>query len=187
MKLSDLKISTRLQGLVALLLALQLTVGAVGLLGLHRVATAGHEFVQEDFAASQALAVALAELLQLRRHEKDLLIGLGDADAMKKAHASWETSRTAADAQLAKMATLAAHLGVAETLNALTQALPGYYDVYTRVSRAAIGGKYESTLAAHKDMGEARAAFHTAEKSIQAMEEALERRAAEGAKAIETT
>src|SRR5205814_1149589 len=162
-------------------------VGAIGLLGLRSVTTASTGFIEREFVASDAMGDLRAEMISLRRHEKDILINLGNAEAMQKYLASWKESNKVMRSKLAQMDTLGASLGIAQPLTALHGALDEYESVFSKVSATAIAGGYESTLAANKAMGDAKAAFHNAEKLSKAANDTLNERAIASAQDVTAT
>jgi methyl-accepting chemotaxis protein len=173
--LANLKIGTRISALVAGLLLLVTTVAVIGEVALNRVGAASTGLVEKDFAAARVMADARADMLQLRRYEKDLLINLGNAESVQKYLQSWQASEKSLKSRLAELEPVAGALGIAEPLGAMKKSLADYGQVFGKVSAGVLAGQFENTLAAHQAMDGAREAFHGAEKAAAEFNEALHR------------
>ncbi len=181
------KIGTRIGALVLMLMMLMSAVGAVGVLGLRSISSASTSFIDNEFAASDAMADLRTEMIQWRRHEKDILINLGNAEVMARYLASWQAARTTVHARLDRLDSLAKTLGVVEPLKTLRKALEAYELVFLKVNTAVQAHQFETTLAANSGMAEAKEAFHNAETVARAVEDALARRASASGAAIAAT
>ena len=187
MKFHNLKIATRIGALVALLLALLAAVATVGGSGLHATASASREFIEREFVAAQGIGEVRTQMLQMRRHEKDIIIALNNREAQQKSVQSWETAHAALKVALGRLGEMAATLGVAEPLDSLRRSLDAYEAVFKRVSAGAMADKFDTSSAANIGMADARAAFHEAEEATRTIGKILEGRAAAGARHIAGT
>jgi methyl-accepting chemotaxis protein len=111
-------IRTRMIGAIGIVLALLTVVGGAGLFGLTRVQTLGDRFAAVTFADSNQLAELRALLGQMRRHEKDMVIGYEKPDTVLRSSAEWtrikekviEHVKALKDVQHAERSTLATRL-----------------------------------------------------------------------------
>ena len=181
------RISTRIGGLVTLLLLLLTVVGGVGMLALHNLSSASTSFIEKEFAAGDAVGDVRTEMIQLRRHEKDILINLGNAEAMQKYLKAWQDTQGVLKAKLERLDTLAVGLGIVEPLAQLRKSLGTYEQVFTKVSAGVLANQFATTLIANKAMGDAKAAFHDAEKAAKGVADTLDHRAAATASDIRET
>ncbi|MEP7102573.1 MAG: methyl-accepting chemotaxis protein [Burkholderiales bacterium] len=181
------RIGSRIGGLVIVLLLLLTAVGAVGVLGLRSISLASTGFIETEFVAADAIGDLRAGMVQLRRHEKDILINLGNAEAMQGYLKSWRASKASLTERFAKLDSLAEPLGIAEQMALLRKSLDTYEQVFAKVNAAVLANVFDTTLAANKGMSEAKAAFHDAEKAAAQVNEILERRAAASAKQVGDT
>jgi methyl-accepting chemotaxis protein len=185
--LGNLKIGTRIGALVVMLILLMTAVGIAGLLGLRSISADSTGFIDREFVASEAMGGLRAEMIQLRRHEKDILINLGNAEVMAKYLVSWKAARAVVLARLDKLDSLGASLGIAEQLAVLRKSLDAYERVFTKINAAVLANTFDSTQAANKGMGEAKEAFHQAEAAVSAVGDALTKRAAASAEVVVAT
>jgi len=187
MKLRNTRIGFRIGGLATLLLMLLTVVGGIGLLGLRSISSLSTGFIQQEYVASDSLGDLRKEMIQLRRHEKDILINLGNAESMQKYLKSWKDGKALVDDKLGRLDGMSGALGIADPLALLRQSLEVYAQVFAKTSAAALAGQYDTTLNANKAMADARAAFHDAEKAAKTVNETLERRASASATQIVDT
>jgi methyl-accepting chemotaxis protein len=182
--LANLKIGTRIGALVTVLVLLIAAVAAAGELGLRRIALLGSGLVEKDFPASQLIGGVRTDLLQLRGHEKDLLIQLGDAEAMQKHTLSWQVSEKSLRARLAQLDEMAASLGIAEPLATLHKSFDAYAQVFGKVSAGVLASEFDTPLSAHRAMGAARDGSDAADAAAGKIVEVLDRRVAADAQAL---
>jgi methyl-accepting chemotaxis protein len=182
---ANLKIGFRIGALVGALLLLVAAVAAVGEIGLRHIGVATTSLVETDFVAANAMGDIRAEMLQMSRHEKDLLINLGNTDAMQKYQQSWQASEQALKSKLARLEPLAGALGIADPLATMKKALADYGQVFGTVSAGALASQFDTPLSAQKAMGAAHAAFHESEASAKVIGGTLDTRVAAEAKELQ--
>ena len=105
--MTEISVKTKLWSLIAIMLLLIISVGAVGFVTLERGAATLKEFVQEDEAQNLTDRVHL-NIIQLRRFEKDYFLNIGNPEKQQDYLKKYQ----AIDAELpglqAKVATLPA-------------------------------------------------------------------------------
>ncbi|MBF0559212.1 MAG: MCP four helix bundle domain-containing protein [Nitrospirae bacterium] len=89
MKFSDMKIAVRLGIGFGVVVTLLLIVGATGQWGLHTLSGVSLKIINLDAKISEYAAKARANVLGLRRFEKDLFINMGHKDKEKEYFEKW--------------------------------------------------------------------------------------------------
>ncbi len=181
------RISTRIGGLVTTLLLLLTLIGGVGMLALHNLSSASTSFIEKEFAAGDAIGDVRTEMIQLRRHEKDILINIGNAEATQKYLKSWQDTQGVLKAKLERLDALGVALGIVEPLAQLRKSLGTYEQVFAKVNAGVLANQFDTTLIANKAMGDAKAAFHDAEKVAKGVADTLDHHAAAAASDIRET
>jgi methyl-accepting chemotaxis protein len=86
-------IRLRMQGAVAMVVALFALVGLTGGLGGYQVKSLNHEFVEHTLAETVSVKNIVIELHRLQRDELALLLAQGDATALANSEKAWSDSR----------------------------------------------------------------------------------------------
>ncbi len=94
-------IRTRMVGAIAIVLVLLGMVGSAGLWGMWRLHQSSEGFVQHTFAEMNALSRLKVALLDLGRHERDMVIAYEAPEDAKCAQAAWLDARTRAESEMA--------------------------------------------------------------------------------------
>jgi methyl-accepting chemotaxis protein len=126
-------------------------------------------------------------MIQLRRHEKDLFINLGQPESMASSLKKWSASRESLRTELARLDAIASAVSVQGPLGQLHGKLGEYERVFRAVDAEARAGGHASTQTAVKAMGSARAAFHDAERAADDISRILNGRAEAGARSLADT
>ena len=128
--MTEISVKTKLWGLIAIMLLLIISVGAVGFVGLDRGAATLKEFVDQDEAQNLTDRVHL-KIIQLRRFEKDYFLNIGDPEKQQEYLLKYQEIDAGLPQLMDNLATLArpdAHLP--PDLQAKAAALPGLYADY---------------------------------------------------------
>ncbi len=128
--MTEISVKTKLWSLIAIMLLLIISVGAVGFVTLERGAATLKEFVQEDEAQNLTDRVHL-NIIQLRRFEKDYFLNIGNPEKQQDYLKKYQ----AIDAELPKLLTKLANLTrtdvhLAPDLQAKVATLPALYADY---------------------------------------------------------
>jgi methyl-accepting chemotaxis protein len=128
--MTEISVKTKLWSLIAIMLLLIISVGAVGFVTLEQGAATLKEFVNEDEAQNLTDRVHL-HIIQLRRFEKDFFLNIGNPEKQQDYLKKYQ----AIDAELPKLLTKLANLTqtdlhLAPDLQAKVAALPALYADY---------------------------------------------------------
>ncbi|MDV7393379.1 MCP four helix bundle domain-containing protein, partial [Arthrospira platensis SPKY1] len=85
-------IRLRMLGAIGVVMALLFVVGGAGLWGMHRLASLGSEFAGHAFVETQTLSRMRVALVDMSRHEKDMVIQYESPEQMSLARVRWERS-----------------------------------------------------------------------------------------------
>jgi methyl-accepting chemotaxis protein len=168
-KLRDVSIRLRL---------ITCTVGMLVILGITSLgAFAGLRHVSGEYAQLAERQYDLMALLgdlreamgQLRRNEKDMFISMDQAKAVEKYRNTWEENRKIVLATLGTLAKQSDNEANQALLKELTSHLNGYFTAALPVLDRVSDGGLDSPIGANQLMSRGKAAFHDAEKSLQAL------------------
>jgi methyl-accepting chemotaxis protein len=82
--MTEISVKTKLWGLIAIMLLLIISVGAVGFITLDRGAAALKEFVDQDEALQNLTSRVHLHIIQLRRFEKDYFLNIGHPEKQQE-------------------------------------------------------------------------------------------------------
>jgi methyl-accepting chemotaxis protein len=128
--MTEISVKTKLWSLIAIMLLLIISVGAVGFVTLDRGAATLKEFVDQDEAQNLTNLVHL-KIIQLRRFEKDFFLNIGNPEKQQEYLLKYREIDAAMPQLMTKLANLApadAHLP--QDLKAKVAALPALYADY---------------------------------------------------------
>src|SRR6185369_180788 len=97
MKLTDLKVSTRLAGGFAIVCFGAALLAAGGWFGIHHQSQIAQHVIDRDVAFTRSIASIRARVQMLRRYEKDMLLNVLHVDKLKEYRAKWHESRKRLD------------------------------------------------------------------------------------------
>jgi methyl-accepting chemotaxis protein len=166
MKISDLRITTRLVASYTLLLLLLLVVGGAGIWSITRLGGELTDIVTVDAKEVEYVQRSRANLNMLRRYEKDLFINIGDAAKVEEYRKKWDDTLELAHNRLDGLAKLAETSRERESIAAIRKQLDLYAAGFTKVHGQLKEGKITTTQEANKAMGEVKEAVHSCEKMI---------------------
>ena len=165
-------IRTRMIGAIAMVLALLVMVGGVGLLGMNSLRAQTKQFAEMSVAEANSLGRLIGAMGDLRRYEKDMIINGGSADEVRSQRKRWDEARQGFAAAAKEMLT-----GEEDADNqVLRQMLPlidSYADKVQPVFGKLESGGYSDVVAANKDLGAAKESIREAEKLLEGLREAL--------------
>jgi len=88
-------IRTRMIGAIAMVLALLVIVGGVGLYGMNSLRGQSKQFAEKSVGDAHHMTLLIEAMGNLRRYEKDMVINHAQADQVKTYHQKWDEARKA--------------------------------------------------------------------------------------------
>ncbi len=129
--MTEISVKTKLWSLIAIMLLLIISVGAVGFVTLERGAATLKEFVHEDEAFQNLTDRVHLHIIQLRRFEKDYFLNIGNPEKQQDYLKKYQAIDAGMPQLLTKLANLArTDVHLAPDLQAKVAALPGLYADY---------------------------------------------------------
>ena len=129
--MTEISVKTKLWGLIAIMLLLIISVGAVGFVTLDRGAATLKEFVDQDEALQNLTGRVHLNIIQLRRFEKDYFLNIGNPEKQQEYLKKYQEIDAAMPQLLGNLATLArADVHLPQDLQAKVAALPALYADY---------------------------------------------------------
>jgi methyl-accepting chemotaxis protein len=169
MKLSNLRIGTRLAlsfGIVLLLLAV---VGAVGYWGVEAVTGTTVTMLHGDANVSEHAARARADVLELRRFEKDVFINIGSTEKTEEYFKKWQDATEKVAARAADLEQATSLDKDREAIKQLRENLGLYSAGFKKVYELIRAGKITTTADANKAIGQYKDATHRMEDTAAAL------------------
>jgi methyl-accepting chemotaxis protein len=129
--MTEFSVKTKLWGLIAIMLLLIISVGAVGIVTLNRGATTLKEFVDQDEALQNLTGRVYINIIQLRRFEKDYFLNIGNLEQQQEYLKKYQKIDAAMPQLMSDAMTLArGDIHLTKDLRAKVAALPGLYADY---------------------------------------------------------
>jgi methyl-accepting chemotaxis protein len=129
--MTEFSVKAKLWGLIALMLLLIISVGAVGFVSLDRGAATLKEFIDRDEALQNLTGQVHLNIIQLRRFEKDFFLNIGNREKQQEYLKRYREIDAGMPQLLTKLADLAReNVHLAPELKAKVAALPGLYAGY---------------------------------------------------------
>ncbi|MBU4230910.1 MAG: MCP four helix bundle domain-containing protein [Desulfobacterales bacterium] len=143
--MTEISVKTMLWGLIAIMLLLIISVGAVGFVTIDRGAAALKELVDQDAALQDLTSLVHLKIIQLRRFEKDYFLNVGNPEKQQEYLLKYQEIDAAMPQLMGNLATLArTDVHLPQDLQAKVAALPalyadyrgGFYDTVRRLKNA---------------------------------------------------
>ncbi|WP_279761471.1 methyl-accepting chemotaxis protein [Mitsuaria sp. GD03876] len=179
-------IRTRMIGAIAIVLALLMVVGSVGLFGMQSMRGQTQEFLEKSATRGQRVGALHGAMGDIRRYEKDMIINYEKPEVVKAAHGQWDASRKAAAASLDEVAALSPEDDKA-VLMQIKAALDAYAQKAANVVNQLEAGAYDHAAVADRLLEPAKAQVAEAEKQLAEVEKRMETQAADMRAGIEKT
>jgi methyl-accepting chemotaxis protein len=129
--MTEISVKTKLWSLIAIMLLLIISIGAVGFVALDRGAATLKEFVDQDEALQNLTGRIHLNSIQLRRFEKDYFLNIGNPEKQQEYLLKYQEIDAAMPKLMGDVATLArADVHLTPDLRAKAAALPGLYADY---------------------------------------------------------
>ena len=156
-------IRARMIGAIGVVLALLALVGGAGIAGMLRIQQQSEAFASQTFAQSEDLSQLRAQMGNLRRFEKDMVLNSENPDELAKYKRQWQSARADALKVAAGMRAQASGER-ADRLATLMAGLQAYASAMEPVMARIEAKGFESPSAANKAMAPAKKAIHDGEK-----------------------
>jgi len=129
--MTEISVKTKLWGLIAIMLLLIISVGAVGFVTLDRGAATLKEFIDQDEALQNLTSRVHLNIIQLRRFEKDYFLNIGNPEKQQEYLKKYQEIDAAMPQLLGNVAALArTDVHLTPDLQTRAAALPGLYADY---------------------------------------------------------
>ncbi|HEY5995475.1 MAG TPA: methyl-accepting chemotaxis protein, partial [Candidatus Deferrimicrobiaceae bacterium] len=163
MKFSNLKIGTRLGMSFGLLLLLLVIVSGVGYWGVKSISTTTIRVLQADANVAEHAARARADVLLLRRYEKDIFLNVTDPKKVDEYHKKWEDAKASLEARIADLDKVTESKEDRETLKAIKDNKDLYVAGFGKVFAHVLDGKLKTPAACNEAIGEYKDESHKVE------------------------
>ncbi|MET0208349.1 MAG: methyl-accepting chemotaxis protein [Burkholderiaceae bacterium] len=184
--LRQFSIRTRMVGAIAIVLALLLVVGSVGLFGMQSMRGQTQEFLDKSMARGNLIADLAGTMGKLRVHEKDMIVNYEKPEVVKERHAMWDAARAKANAQLGELAKLSGDDDKA-AIAKLQASIEGYAAKASNVVNQLEAGAYDHAAVADRLMSRAKDQIFEAEKQLDDLSTRLESQSNDMRAGIEST
>jgi methyl-accepting chemotaxis protein len=129
--MTEISVKTKLWGLIAVMLLLIISVGAVGFVTLDRGAATLKEFVDQDEALQNLTGRVHLTIIQLRRFEKDYFLNIGNPEKQQEYLKKYQEIDAAMPQLMSNVAILArGDIHLTQDLQAKVAGLPALYADY---------------------------------------------------------
>jgi methyl-accepting chemotaxis protein len=129
--MTEISVKTKLWGLIAIMLLLIISVGAVGFVALDRGAATLKEFIDQDEALQNLTSRVHLNIVQLRRFEKDYFLNIGNPEKQQDYLKKYQEIDAAMPQLMGNVAVLArGDVHLTPGLQAKAAALPALYADY---------------------------------------------------------
>ncbi|HEX2009334.1 MAG TPA: methyl-accepting chemotaxis protein [Roseateles sp.] len=179
-------IRTRMIGAIAMVLALLLAVGSVGLLGMSSMREQTKQFAEGSVTEANLVTRLVHSMGEMRRYEKDMIINYEKPEAVKALHGQWDGTRKAI-AEIAKQMRQGESDGDKSQMTKVLALLDGYATKAQPVLAQLEAGGYDNAAVADKLLTRAKDDVAAAEKQIEELRTSLEAEAVNAKERAETT
>ncbi|BDV42460.1 hypothetical protein GURASL_13830 [Geotalea uraniireducens] len=167
MKLANLKIGKRLGLGFGLVLLLLLLVAASGYWGLHILTGATSQMAHHEARVAEHSARLRANVLGMRRFEKDAFINMGSPEKVAEYYGKWKEQLDHASARIADLEKVVESQQDLELIKGMKENLAGYVAGFNKVYNQVTAGKITSTKDANAAIGQYKDEIHKLEGAAQ--------------------
>jgi len=165
-------IRLRMIGAIAIVLSLLISVGGIGLFGMHLMSGQTQQFVENSMTEAGEMTTLVGALGDMRRYEKDMIISYEKPEEVKKFHALWDKAR-ASFAETTKQMLA----GEEDIDNPILRKIEPLINVYAEkalpIIRQLEAGAYDNAVVANKLLAPAVSHMHDAEQLLVELGKAL--------------
>ncbi|GFO67371.1 methyl-accepting chemotaxis protein [Geomonas limicola] len=159
----NMKIATRVSLAFGVLLVLLAAVAATGFFGMRSINQEISHDLDSDGVIAQHAGRARANILGLRRYEKDIILNIGAPDKQKEYFEKWQQEEQHIQERLKTLEKVAVDAKDRDRVKALKAELDIYRAGFPKVYQATVEGKLKSPADANKAMGQYKEATHKME------------------------
>ncbi|MDD2853873.1 MAG: methyl-accepting chemotaxis protein, partial [Desulfuromonadaceae bacterium] len=160
---NNMKIGTRLGGVFGVMLFLLLAVAATGYWGMRMI---DEEIVKDldcDGVIAQHAGRARANIIGLRRFEKDAFINIGSAEKVANYYKDWNDEKTSVEERLSTLEKVAVEQKDKEQIKLIKDNLVVYATGFNKVYAMIHDGRVKTTSEANSAIGEYKDEVHKME------------------------
>jgi methyl-accepting chemotaxis protein len=168
-------IRVRMLGAIGVVFALLALVGGAGLFGMLRVQHASADNMGRAYAQFQALTTLRTDMNQVRRLEKDMIIGYEKPEQVKELHGQWQEGLSRVARAAAAFAALAGDEDKA-VLAEVGKRVQTYGAAFEGVARQLEASGYDNATVANRVGRQAVASFDEAEKALNRLDTSVQAR-----------
>ena len=161
-------IHLRMIGAITIVVTLLVSLGSIGLYGMHRTQAAGQQLAEHSVTISGHLNALSSQIGQLRRHEKDLIINYERPEALARIKVNWLDAVKAAHDEVARMTASELHID-RQALTAVDAHMKAYEAAFVPVLRQIEASSYDTATAINKVTGAAVKEIEAAEAGIASL------------------
>jgi len=158
-------IRLRMLGAIALVVALLVALGGIGLFGMYRIQAVSDELTNRTLTVNGHVATLVEHIDQMRRHEKDLVINYEKPEAIAAIRARWTESLRLSQAEAKALAEPEHQLDPKATALIAAQ-LEAYATAFAPVLRQIEASSYDSATAVNKVTQRAVSEIRAAEQAV---------------------
>ncbi len=184
--LRQFTIRTRMIGAIAMVLALLTMVGGVGLYGMQSLRKQATVFLEQTRVESELMTRLTADMGNLRRYEKDMIISYEKPDEVKAYRARWEAVRQSLADDVKKLAAAEGRRS-AQIAAKLQPLIDGYAQKAAPVLDQLAAGAYDTATVANRLLAQAKAQSYEADKMVDELRVAVDHEAQASLKQAEST
>ncbi|MDD2733328.1 MAG: methyl-accepting chemotaxis protein [Desulfuromonadaceae bacterium] len=161
---NNMKIGTRLGGVFGFMLFLLLAVAATGYWGMNMIDEEVSSDLDSDGVIAQHAGRARANILGLRRYEKDTFINIGSAEKVENYHKQWSEELASVDERLKALEKVAVDQKDKEQVKLMRDNFALYTAGFNKVYAMIRDGRVKTTTEANTAIGEYKDETHKMEK-----------------------
>jgi methyl-accepting chemotaxis protein len=162
-----LTVGKKLLGISVISAALTITVGAVGYWGLQSVSGTTAKLLKEEAKIAEYSAQVLANVLELRRYEKDIFINMQDRKKVEEYTAKWQDQQERLSRRLDTLKQVAPLTQDRQRLAEMRADFETYVVGMAGVMGRLTTGEIDTTQDANRAIGAYKDAIHQMEKNAQ--------------------
>ena len=176
MTLANISISKRLGFGFGLVLLLLVTISICGYWGVSATSNATIKMLQGDAAISENAARARANVIAMRRYEKDIFLNLGSKEEEEKYFKQWKTQNEHLAGRLGALEKIATLQQDKDQIKEMKTELAAYDAVFNKVAKMITEGKIKTGSQANAAINEAKDRIHKLENTAKDMSDAASKR-----------
>ncbi|MBV8125746.1 MAG: MCP four helix bundle domain-containing protein [Burkholderiaceae bacterium] len=166
-QLNQFTIRARLYALAGLAIGAMMLIGGSGLYSLQQAHDTFAHYINNDDAATVQLSNLRAELGNLRRYEKDMLINIANPHEVESYQGKWNGAYEKATHALKVLEGLDVSSGIQQQRAAIQQELASYKAGFSDVMQRMTHGEFADTEAANKGLTPVKASVHAIEEQFE--------------------